>query len=67
MIPEVLQSARTQSSLACFGNPTYTRLSEDEFAIPDAKLDLFVDKSATIAETNRQLEALRGSPATLTN
>jgi uncharacterized protein (DUF169 family) len=63
IIPEVLQSARSQSSFACIGNRVYTGLGDDEFyfAIPGSKLDSFVDKAAVIAEANRQLEAFHGS------
>jgi uncharacterized protein (DUF169 family) len=59
MIPAAMQSGSVTTSLGCIGNRVYTALWDDEFyaAIPGSKLDLLLDKLATIVTANRELES----------
>ena len=59
VIPAVIQSDRTASSLGCIGNRVYTALSDDDFyfAFPGKHIDVLVEKLETILSANRALEA----------
>ena len=58
VIPAVIQSDRTASSLGCIGNRVYTALSDDDFyfAFPGKHIDVLVEKLETILSANRALE-----------
>jgi len=58
-IPAVMQSARTATNLGCIGNRVYTDLADDElyFIIAGPQLDTVVEKLATIANANDELES----------
>jgi uncharacterized protein (DUF169 family) len=58
MLPAVMQSGRSATSLGCIGNRVYTGLGDGEFyyAIPAAKLGEVVEKLAVIVNANQKLE-----------
>jgi hypothetical protein len=58
MLPAVMQSGRSATSLGCIGNRVYTGLGDDEFyyAIPASKLGEVVEKLAVIVDANQKLE-----------
>ncbi len=57
VIPAVIQSGRSVSSLGCIGNRVYTALSDDNFyfAFPGEHIDVLVEKLETIVNANRAL------------
>ena len=57
VIPAVIQSGRSVSSLGCIGNRVYTALSDDDFyfAFPGEHIDVLVEKLETIVNANRAL------------
>ena len=57
-IPAVNQSGQSAANLGCIGNRVYTGLSDDElyFVIAGSQLASVVEKLATIANANRELE-----------
>jgi uncharacterized protein (DUF169 family) len=59
VIAQVMQSGRAQPSFACIGNRVYTGLGEGEvyFAVPGSALEAFVDRLASVAAANSELEA----------
>jgi uncharacterized protein (DUF169 family) len=59
VLPAALQGGQVTASVGCIGNRVYTELGDDELymAIPGAQLTRVVEKLATIAHANRELEA----------
>ena len=59
VVPAVIQSRRSVSSLGCIGNRVYTALSDDDFyfAFPGKHVDVLGEKLETIVNANRALEA----------
>jgi uncharacterized protein (DUF169 family) len=57
-VPEVLRTGRSAASLGCIGNRVYTGLADDElyFALPGKHLSPVVEKLATLADANQELE-----------
>jgi uncharacterized protein (DUF169 family) len=58
VVPEVMQNRRAAASLGCIGNRVYTGLGDDElyFALPGRQLRAVVEKLASIAHANQELE-----------
>lgn len=58
VVPAVIQSGGTASSLGCIGNRVYTALSDDDFyfAFSGKHVDAIVEKLETILNANRALE-----------
>lgn len=57
MLPQVLASCRTTTSLSCIGNRVYTGLPDDEMwtTLPGAHLDAIMDKLTDVVQANRTL------------
>ncbi len=58
VIPAVLDSGQTASSLGCIGNRVYTGLSDDDFyfAFPGKHIATIIEKLETIINANSELE-----------
>lgn len=58
VIPAVIQSGGTASSLGCIGNRVYTALSDDDFyfAFSGKHIDILIEKLEGILNANRALE-----------
>jgi uncharacterized protein (DUF169 family) len=57
MLPQVLVTGRTTTSLGCIGNRVYTGLPDDEMwtALPGAHLDEIMEKLTNVVQANRTL------------
>ena len=58
VIPAVMESGQTASSLGCIGNRVYTALSDDDFyfAFPGKHTATIIEKLETIINANSELE-----------
>jgi uncharacterized protein (DUF169 family) len=59
MLPQVLSSGHSTTSLGCMGNRVYTGLPDDEMwhALPGARLDAIMEKVSIIVEANQAIRA----------
>ncbi len=57
MLPQVLTTGRTTTSLGCIGNRVYTGLPDDEMwqTIPGARLDDIMEKLTAVVQANLSL------------
>ena len=57
MLPQVLATSRTTTSLGCIGNRVYTGLPDDEIwsTLPGARLDEIMEKLAIVVQANHTL------------